>query len=109
MILHWLQTGWRSLIANPLFSLITIISLSIGCTGALLAGANIKQHLSFEHWIPDSERVFLMTRTMAPLKAPAGATIRIDGPGGPTRPSTGTPLPMNEAIAGKIPNLESQT
>jgi hypothetical protein len=48
MIGHWLSTAWRQLIASPLFSLITIASLSIGCCGALLAGAVIKQHLSFD-------------------------------------------------------------
>jgi putative ABC transport system permease protein len=60
MITHWLKTGWRSLIANPLFSLITIASLSIGCCGALLAGANIKQHLSFDRWVPAAERTLLL-------------------------------------------------
>jgi putative ABC transport system permease protein len=59
MILHWLSTAWRSLIANPLFSLITIASLSIGCAGALLAGANIKQHLSFEKNFAHSDRIVL--------------------------------------------------
>jgi putative ABC transport system permease protein len=59
MILHWLSTAWRSLLANPLFSLITIASLSIGCAGALLAGANIKQHLSFETGWAHSDRIVL--------------------------------------------------
>ena len=60
MILHWLTTGWRSLVSNPLFSLITIISLSIGCCGALLVGANIKQHLSFDRWTPHADRIAVM-------------------------------------------------
>src|SRR5262245_10979729 len=64
MILHWFTTGWRSLISNPLFSLITIISLSIGCAGALLVGANIKQHLSFDRWMPGADRTFILTRDL---------------------------------------------
>jgi putative ABC transport system permease protein len=60
MILHWLKTGWRSLIANPLFSLITIASLSVGCCGALLAGATIRQHLEFDRWFPEAERTLLV-------------------------------------------------
>jgi hypothetical protein len=59
MILHWLSTAWRSLLANPLFSLITIASLSVGCCGALLAGANIKQHMSFEQGYVDADRILL--------------------------------------------------
>ncbi|HEV7690468.1 MAG TPA: FtsX-like permease family protein [Hyphomonadaceae bacterium] len=61
MILHWLSTAWRSLIANPLFSLITIASLSIGCCGAVLAGSNIVQHLSFERWVPDAQNIAKVT------------------------------------------------
>jgi hypothetical protein len=60
MILHWLTTAWRSLIANPLFSLITIASLSIGCAGALLAGSLIRQHLTFDNWIPHAQSIGLV-------------------------------------------------
>jgi putative ABC transport system permease protein len=83
MILHWLRTGWRSLIANPLFSLITITSLSIGCAGALLAGANIKQHLSFESGFADADRIMLLRMR------------EIDGPGAAEARGTNPP-PENE-------------
>jgi putative ABC transport system permease protein len=61
MIAHWFTTAWRSLIANPLFSLITIASFSIGCCGAVLAGSNIVQHLSFERWAPDAQNIAKVT------------------------------------------------
>jgi putative ABC transport system permease protein len=78
MILHWLSTAWRSLIANPLFSLITIASLSIGCCGALLAGANIKQHLSFERGFADAERIMLVR--MQPVARPGSLEAQGSNP-----------------------------
>ncbi|HEV7690464.1 MAG TPA: FtsX-like permease family protein [Hyphomonadaceae bacterium] len=66
MILHWLSASWRSLIANPLFSLITIVSLSIGCCGALLAGANIKQHMSFEQGFANADDIVLVRTRSGP-------------------------------------------
>jgi putative ABC transport system permease protein len=104
MLLHWLTTGWRSLISNPLFSLITIISLSIGAAGALLVGANIRQHLSFDRWVPDSEHVFLVTRTQDMSQIMQG--MRIEGTGF-GRPSSVSPGKLGEAIAGQIPGLVS--
>src|SRR5262245_5334822 len=102
MIQHWFTTGWRSLVANPLFSLITIISLSIGCCGALLVGANIKQHLAFDRWIPGAERTFLITRDLDEnsLNGSGGAT-RVTGI---PRLEPTTPGPMREALEKALPD-----
>jgi putative ABC transport system permease protein len=109
MIGHWFTTAWRSLIGNPLFSAIAIISLSIGCCGALLAGANIKEHLLFERHIEDADRIFIVTRQQdQPFSgAPEFARAqRIEGT--MLRPSTISPLPLKAAIAG-IDGVEAQT
>ncbi len=109
MLLHWLTAGWRSLVANPLFSLITVISLSIGCCGALLAGSNIKQHLSFEQWVPDAERIVVITqRQPDPFAAlGSGSTMRFEGSGA-GRPLRAVVAPMKDAVADRIPGLEAQ-
>lgn len=109
MLAHGLTIAWRSLIANPLFSLITIVSLSIGCCGALLAGANIKQHLSFERWIPDVERIVLITQRQPDSPQASGplSSFRLEGPG-MRRPMLRVTAPMKTAIADKIPGLETQ-
>jgi putative ABC transport system permease protein len=109
MILHWLTAGWRSLVANPLFSLITVASLAIGCCGALLAGSNIRQHLSFEQWAqPDAERIFLITRRMnEPEPGSPMSSFRQEGPFA-RRPQTMIQMPMKDAIEGRIPDLEAQ-
>ena len=108
MMLHWLTAGWRSLVANPLFSLITVASLAIGCCGALLAGSNIRQHLSFEQWVPDGERVVYITRKQG--EPPAGSPMAGSRQEGPAfrRPQTMVQMPMKAAIEGRIPGLEAQ-
>ena len=116
MILHWFTTAWRSLIRNPLFSAITIVSLSIGCCGALLAGSNILQHMSFERFHKDADRILIVTRTtedQGPIMVgPSGqriqSTSRTEGPGG-SRPQTTVAFPMKAAISGKVQGIEAQT
>jgi putative ABC transport system permease protein len=110
MLLHWLTAGWRSLVANPLFSLITVASLAIGCCGALLAGSNIKQHLSFEKWVPDGERIFVITQQFPEPIFSAGAgqsTTRMEGRN-QRPPMLAVTPPMKDVIADKIPGLEVQ-
>lgn len=98
MLAHWLATAWRSLVANPLFSLITIASLSIGCCGALLVGANIKQHLSFDRWVPAADRIFILTRDLDEGSLSQGSPDT-------RRPESNVPAPMREMI-GKLPDVE---
>jgi putative ABC transport system permease protein len=109
MIGHWLTTGWRSLIANPLFSLITIASLSIGCCGALLAGANIKQHLSYEKNWPHADRIVL-TR-MRDLPSPNSKHPMAQGQT-PTREGVfqySFRVGIKPLIYGKLPDVEAMT
>jgi putative ABC transport system permease protein len=103
MLSHWLTTAWRQLVANPLFSVITIFSLSIGCCGALLAAANIRQHLSFERWIPDADRIVLLRETL----------VGADRFGEEARhyhtPSPFMRFGLRQAIEGRIPGMAAQT
>jgi putative ABC transport system permease protein len=92
MLLHWFRTAWRSLISNPLFSAITIASLSIGCCGALLAGSVIKQHLSFDRWTPHADRI---------------AVIRYSNNG--REPEDALILGLRPAIEGRITGVRAIT
>jgi putative ABC transport system permease protein len=106
---EWLSTGWRQLIANPLFSLITIISLSIGCCGALLAGANIKQHLSFESNFPAADRIMLLRA----FNGPAPTTRHPLAAGLPKQPpntfSYSARPAMKAALQGRVPGMAAIT
>src|SRR5262245_1699112 len=92
MFAHWLVTAWRSLISSPLFSLITIASLSIGCCGALLAGSVINQHLSFDRWTPHADRI---------------AVIRYSLNG--SEPRDELRMGLRPGIEGKIPGIAALT
>src|SRR5690242_18382801 len=92
MILHWFTTAWRSLVSNPLFSAITIASLSIGCCGALLAGSVIKQHLSFDRWTPNADRI---------------AVIRYSNNG--REPEDSLIMGLRPAIEGRISGVRAMT
>lgn len=110
MLLHWLTAGWRSLVANPLFTIITVASLSIGCCGALLAAANIRHHLSFERWVPDAERIFLV-RQHRPSSGPGSMT---PAAGEAARTGSYGPaedllvLAMRNGLETRLPGIESQ-
>jgi putative ABC transport system permease protein len=110
MIMHWLTAGWRSLIANPLFTLITVASLSIGCCGALLAAANIRHHLSYERWVPDAERIFLVRqhRERGGPGPPAQAADAF-APAGALPPAEDLlVLAMRNGLENRLPGIESQ-
>lgn len=98
MLWQWMAGAWRTLKANPFFTLITIASLSIGCCGALLAGANIQQHMSFERWNPVAERV---------------VALRYGGnaPGAPNAAAVGDMLftTIKEELKGHLPAIEAQS
>lgn len=98
MIAHWMVTSWRALKASPVFTLITIASLSIGCCGALLAGASIQQHVAFERWNPMAERIVLLRYGGTPPGSAAPAAV------GDYLFTT-----VKEAIAARVPDIEAQT
>src|SRR5262245_19745708 len=101
MVWHWLLTSWRQLIASPLFAFITIASLSIGCCGVLLAGADIKQHLSFERWIPDAGRIALL-RLDGQIEHQAGKPDIRHAP-------DDWAMPTMRPVFAKVPGVEAQT
>jgi putative ABC transport system permease protein len=64
MIRHWLTIAWRTVRGDPAFAAISILSLAIGCAGALLVGAYLREELTFDHWIPGSERIVRLDTSM---------------------------------------------
>jgi putative ABC transport system permease protein len=87
-----------------LFSLITIASLSVGCCGALLASANIRQHLSFERWIPHADRIALVRETLSDGGGRLGEEARLF-----KVPRDQVNLGLHDAIAGVVKDMTAQT
>ena len=65
MIKHIIKSGWIALRSEAFFSIITILSLAVGCAAALLVGAYLREELSFESWVPHVEDVARIETTLA--------------------------------------------
>jgi putative ABC transport system permease protein len=71
MIRHWLTIAWRAVRGDPVFAVISLLSLVIGCSAALLVGAYLHQELTQERWMPESARIVrLDTRVTTPGQQP---------------------------------------
>jgi putative ABC transport system permease protein len=96
MIRHWLIIAWRTVLGDPVFAAISILSLAIGCAGALLAGAYLREELTWDRWVPASERMVRLDTTMT-------------FPGRPPGQATGAPSGLAPLLADAAPGVEAVT
>ena len=61
MIGHYLRLAARNVPRAGPFVLISIVGLAIGLGAALLIGLYVHDELSYEHWLPDSDRIYLIS------------------------------------------------
>jgi len=61
MIGHYLHLAVRNVPRAGPFVLISIVGLAIGLGAALLIGLYVNDELSYEHWLPNSDRVYLIS------------------------------------------------
>src|ERR1041385_3644160 len=61
MIAHYLHIAVRDVPRAGPFVLISIVGLAIGLGAALLIGLYVHDELSYERWLPDSDRVYLIS------------------------------------------------
>lgn len=57
MFFYYLKVALRNLKRNKIYSSICVIGLGIGFCAAILIGLYINDELSFEHWLPDYEKI----------------------------------------------------
>jgi putative ABC transport system permease protein len=67
MLRHYLLLAVRNLPRAGPFALISIVGLAIGLGAALLIALYVHDELTYEHWLPDSDRVYLIS-----VRSPAG-------------------------------------
>lgn len=60
MLRHFLITTWRTLGANKLQSAIAILGLALGLAAAILDGLVVANQMSFDHFIPGHENLYLV-------------------------------------------------
>ena len=114
MFRNYLAAALRNMVRNRLYAAINVLGLAVGFAAALLVALFIRDELTYERWIPGSERIFLFAsevtsqaicRTSSPItgtgnsraeypncrtsKAPRGFIMR---------PCTGHPLRVFAAV-----------
>jgi len=94
MIKNYLKIAWRNLKKNKLFTLINIVSLSIGLSASFVIGLMIYHDMTFDKFHKDSDRIFRIT---SDFKSPQG-----------TFHNTGVPVPLTKAVGESVSGL-SQT
>lgn len=77
-----------------LYAAVTLIGLGLALGAAILAGLFVRQQYAYEHFVPDHERVFRMTSTVAQ-------------PGQPRRVSAMTPSVLAAALAAEGGKVEA--
>ncbi|MEL6546565.1 MAG: ABC transporter permease, partial [Myxococcota bacterium] len=71
MLRNYVVAAYRNLIKNPLYAAINIVGLGIGLAACLLILLYVRGEFSFENWIPDANRIFVVqTRFDVPGRAP---------------------------------------
>jgi putative ABC transport system permease protein len=61
MIGHYLRLAIRNIPRAGPFVLISVVGLGIGLGAALLIGLYVQDELSYERWLPDSDRIYMVS------------------------------------------------
>ena len=96
MFRNYLITAFRSIVRHKLFSFINIAGLAVGLTAAILIGLFVQQELSFDSWLPGSERIYRIS-------------LLIHVPGQPERDGGAASAPLGPAALEEIPGIQEQT
>lgn len=93
MIGNYLTAAWRNLARNGLYAGITISGLTVAFAAAILIGIYLRHELSYDRFIPDAERVFLVGQVRSSNQGRA-----VD--------SAATPEPLAELLKLDVPEIE---
>jgi len=91
-LLSQLKLSFRHILRNKIFSFINIVGLSIGLSTCLLLSLYINNELSYDSYIPDSDRIFRINTTLNEISTRATAL-----------------LCLHEAGKNDIPEVEATT
>jgi putative ABC transport system permease protein len=64
MFRNYLAAALRNLARNKLYAGVTIAGLAIGFAAAMLIGLYVRDELTFDRFLPNHERIYLMTSTI---------------------------------------------
>jgi putative ABC transport system permease protein len=78
MFRNYLAAALGNLVRNKSYAALNIIGLAVGFAAALLIALFIRDELNFEHWMPGSERTFIVRNE---YEGPMGSIAFDSGPG----------------------------
>ncbi len=89
MLRNYLKTAFRNLFKNRLFTVINIAGLSLGIAVAILILLFVRNEMAYDHWLPDSDRIYRVWRTSFGHKG-----------------TVFTPDPLAETLVENFPEVE---
>jgi putative ABC transport system permease protein len=95
MFRNYLFVALRNITRHKLHSFINIAGLTAGLTAAILIGLFVQQELSFDAWLPGSERIYRIT-------------VLVNIPGQPERDGGAASAPLGPAALEEVPDIQEQ-
>jgi putative ABC transport system permease protein len=96
MLRHYLVTALRSFARHKLYSFINIAGLGIGLACAILITLYVRDELSYDSWLPDTENLYRLETTF-------------HMPGRDPIPTGQSPFPVVTAVQQHIPQVLAAT
>jgi putative ABC transport system permease protein len=96
MIGSYLAIALRNIVRHKLHSFINIVGLTVGLTGAIFIILFVRDQLSYDRWIPDTQNLYRVEET-------------IGIPGKPPMQSAITPFVAAQAMLEHIPEVQART
>ncbi|HEY4114793.1 MAG TPA: ABC transporter permease [Rhizomicrobium sp.] len=93
---NYLVTALRNFARHKLYSFINIVGLAVGLACAIFIILFIRDELSYDRWIPDTQNLYRVENTFY-------------FPGQEPSVSGSTPFPVTIAMAAQIPEVAAQT
>jgi len=79
MLKNYLLTAWRHILKNRLFSAINVFGLAIGMASCILILLYVKAEVSFDKWVPESEKIVRLHSAFYAPDRPPFLTVRSAG------------------------------
>jgi len=96
MFRNYFVTAVRNALRYKLYSFINITGLAVGLAAVMLIGLYVRQELTFDAWLPNSERLYRI-----------GILTKI--PGQPQRDSGAASAPIGPTLIAEVPGVQEQT
>src|SRR5579862_4802434 len=96
MFRNYLTIALRNIVRHKLYSFINIAGLAVGLTCVILIALFVRDEMSYDTWIPGSDRLYRVEVTFHP-------------PGRPDQPVALAPVPMPAAMRDQIPEVRAAT